>query len=374
MDRFKKVYRGCRWRLAKFWLDLHPEVEVIGIAGSVGKTTTKDAIATVLRQEFGVVATEKNFDPIFNLPLSALKIRGKEKFVAELGIDGIGQMEKYMTLVSPKIGVLTRLSIEHTDSEHFGNLETAIREECKLTEYIQKGGWLIGNGDDEEINKQITKYKGNKYSYGFESKNDAHILNFKQKIKKDWSAESEFEIKMDGETNSFKTHLLGEHNALVAAGAFLVGKLMKMKTENIYRGLHELKPPYGRLNVQKSNWNGVIINDIYNASSAAVIELIKIMDELGGGVLVLGDMLELGDYAKSEHLKVLKVALESKIEKILCYGPEMTLAVNKLKDKRLKSFETHQEIVEDLKKMKPKLVGVKGSKGMKMGKVIEEII
>lgn len=374
MNNLKKIYRECRWGLAKVWLDLHPEVEVVGIAGSVGKTTTKDAISTVLSQGFGVVATEKNFDPIFNLPLSVFKIRGKEKFVAELGIDGVGQMEKYMSLVRPKIGVLTRLSIEHTDSEHFGNLDTAIKEECKLIEYIQKDGWLIGNGDDDEIKKQITKYKGNKYIYGFGLKNDARILNFKQKINIDKSAESEFEIEMNGERILFKTHLLGEHNALVAAGAFLVGKLMKMKTENIYRGLHELKPPCGRLNVQRSNWNGVIINDTYNASSAAVIELIKIMDELGDGVLVLGDMLELGDYSKAEHLNVLKEALRSKIETILCYGPEMALAVSKIKDKRLKSFGTHQEIVEVLKKMKPKLIGVKGSKGMKMGKVVEEII
>ena len=222
MDNFKKIYRDCRWGLAKVWLSFHPEVEVIGIAGSVGKTTTKDAIATVLNQEFKVVATEKNFDPIFNLPLSVLKIRGTEKFVAELGIDGVGQMEKYMTLVRPQIGVLTRLSIEHTDSDHFGNLETAIKEECKLIQYIQKNGWLVGNGDDIEISKQILKYKGNKYSYGFGAKNDVRIFNFSQKITKEGSVETEFEILMDGETALFRTHLLGKHNALVAAGTLVV--------------------------------------------------------------------------------------------------------------------------------------------------------
>lgn len=375
MDYLKEIYRVGRWKLAKCWLDLHPEVEVIGIAGSVGKTTTKDAIAEVLRQEFKVVATKENFDPIFNLPLTALKIRGKEKFVAELGIDGVGQMEKYMTLIRPKIGVLTRLSIEHTDDEHFGSLETAIEEECKLIEYIQDGGWLVGNGDDLEIRRVINKYKGNKYSYGFEVENELRILNFEQKIKNN-VAEAEFEVLIKGKKVGLKTHLLGRHNAVAATGAFLVGKIMGMEEGRIRRGLLQLKPPYGRLNVQESSWGGTIINDTYNASSAAVVELVKIMDQMAGkdGVLVLGDMLELGNYSTGEHLMVLKTALKTKISKIFCYGPEMTRAAKKLKDKRLMCSDSHEEIANELKELKPKLLGIKGSKGMKMGVVVKEVI
>src|SRR5690349_4337317 len=139
----KKVYRFLRWRLAQAWLRVHPDVDIVGIAGSVGKTSTKEMIAAVLSQNFKTVSTLANYDPIFNLPITALRTSNGSKFIAELSIDAVGQMSKYMSLIDPRIGVVTRLSLEHTDPAHFGSYEVAVDEEAKLLDALPKHGWAI---------------------------------------------------------------------------------------------------------------------------------------------------------------------------------------------------------------------------------------
>src|SRR5690606_38880610 len=135
---------------------LHSKVEVIAIAGSVGKTTTKDLIASVLESGFSVVKSRANFDPIFNLPQTTLTIRDHQKFVAELGIDAPGQMAKYLTLVKPLVAVMTELSLEHSDADHLQSYEVAVAEEWRLIESLPADGLAVLNGDNSDIGARAT--------------------------------------------------------------------------------------------------------------------------------------------------------------------------------------------------------------------------
>ncbi|MBU1110940.1 UDP-N-acetylmuramoyl-tripeptide--D-alanyl-D-alanine ligase [Patescibacteria group bacterium] len=371
----KKIYRFARWQVAKWWLRLHPAVEVIGIAGSVGKTTTKEIVAAVLAQKFLTVKTEANFDPIFNLPLTALKIRRHKKFVAELGVDGVGQMDKYLDLVHPRIGVMTRLSLEHT--ELFGTLEMAMAEEVKLLRALSSNGWAVLNGDDPEIIASKSATKANCLTYGFSPGNDMLIKDFAQRVD-GGRAQSSFRLRYGSEECVFKIYLLGKHNALCAAAAVAVGMVSGMKFEQIQKGLSEALPVSQRLNVKKGPSGRLIIDDTYNASPAAVEAAADVLVDLepSGATLVLGDMLELGKYAEESHHRVGFYAAQKGVSHLVAYGDYAKTVITGFKAGGGQSWfaaPDKQSIPDWLNHNTRGAVLVKGSRGMKMEEVVEQL-
>lgn len=369
----KRLFRFTRWKAAQAWLWLWPNIEVIGIAGSVGKTTTKEIISAVLGEQFDAVRTPKNWDPIFNLPITALKTKPNSKFIAELGVDAVGQMDTYLTLVQPRIGVLTRLTLEHTDKEHFGNLETAIAEEVKLLKALPEYGWAVLNGDDPEIRKAANATNAHTLLYGFAG-DDLKIDEFSQQVT-ETGAESTFRVNFSTGNYRFTTNLLGKHNATAACAGIAVGIISGMSFDTIQQGLAKLTPVPGRLCPVKGLW-GLVIDDTYNASPAAVKAAIDTLIDLdpNEGILVLGDMLELGEYAKKAHFNVGNYARQKGVKALAAYGSHASTILKGFGNPA-KSFEgqTHTHIVEWLKGIGKGAVLVKGSHSMHMEKVVEAL-
>ncbi|MFH1175169.1 MAG: Mur ligase family protein [bacterium] len=237
----KKPYRNARWHLAKLWLRLHPDVDVIGIAGSVGKTSAKEMLSNILGSAYDTIYTIANLAPSYNIPLTVLRIRKQSKLIAEMSIDSPGQMEKHISLIQPRIGVMTRLTLEHTDSEHFGSLETAVEEEAKLLSSLPKYGWAVLNGDDETIRSVADKAKCTRLMYGFREDNDIVISDCETSF---FGADvaTSFSLKIGGIKRQFQINLLGDTNVLAAVAGICVGMITGMNFDQIRKGLLLSKP------------------------------------------------------------------------------------------------------------------------------------
>lgn len=181
----KKLYHQTRRLLAKNWLQFcHPTQ--IAITGSQGKTNTSQTLAKILSQIDKTVVTDINLDTNFNVPITALKVTPWTKYVIfELGVDHIGEMEKHLEIVKPKIGVITGISPVHTDREHFGSLENLIKEKRKLIENLpdeKEGGVAILNYDDENVRRMASFTKAKVIFYGSDKKN-CHYYFDKNSVK-----------------------------------------------------------------------------------------------------------------------------------------------------------------------------------------------
>ena len=371
----KKIFRNIRWKLAQAWLSFYPETEIIGIAGSVGKTTTKEIIASILAEKFHVIKTTANFDPIFNLPITALKVRKNTKFVAELSVDKAGQMDKYLTLIKPRIGVVTKLSIEHVDNDHFGSFEDAINEEVKLIKSLPSSGWLITNGDEQLTKEKSKLSKTQTLLCGFDKGNDWRITNFKQKFVTNWP-KSYFGVNRGNETYQVESNLLGGHNALAVVYGIAVGIISGLDFAEIQKGIFKVYPIDHRLQPKKSKW-GIVIDDTYNAIPAAVEGAIDVLTDLDkkNPTLVLGEMKELGKYSKGQHFQIGKYAKNKGVKRLVVIGDHAGDVIRGFggnKDSYVVA-KSNEEIVRWLKVVKPPFVLVKGSRSMKMEKVVEAI-
>jgi len=144
---WKKPLHFTRTSLAKTYLKLIPKIQVIAIAGSVGKTLTQNAISSVLSQKYPTVVGEENLDPTFRIPQTILKAKPWHQYlILEYGVEHPHDMDHYLKISKPKIGVMTVLSAEHT--KYFGDMEGVIREESKLVHALPKSGYAILNADD----------------------------------------------------------------------------------------------------------------------------------------------------------------------------------------------------------------------------------
>ena len=356
---------------------LHSKVEVVAIGGSVGKTTTKDLTSSVLETNFKVVKSRANFDPIFNLPQTALTIRDHQKFVAEMGIDAPGQMDKYLTLVKPVVAVMTELSLEHSDSEHLQSYEIAVEEEWKLIEALPQHGLAILNGDNSDIAHKAQELKVQKLLYGFESSNQVQITDSKQEIK---SGKPQLTINLSGHIEGeFSAPLIGRHNALCMTAAICIGRHFGLTDEQIQAGLNRVKPPEHRLELKPTPW-GVVIDDTYNSSPKAAIAAIDVLAELGGeqSLLVLSDMLELGQFAAQAHQEVGQYAATRGIKNILVYG-DFTDEIqrgyaNGGGDGEVLVAQDREELIEMIRDQRPTVALLKASRGKQLNEVVDALV
>jgi len=376
----KRLWREARWKAAQLWMSLHPGVEVIGITGSVGKTTTKELVAAVLAEQFPIVRSYANIDPIFNLPLRVLlDIRDSEKFVAELGIDGAGQMDKYLTLVSPRIGIITQFSLAHSDEGHFGSLERLVEEKSKLAKALPPYGWALLNGDDPRVAQLAEETRATPLLCGFDPGNDWHITNFSQRVA-DGKARTKFQLEYGPWVWDFETNLLGRHHARAATFAVAVGHLLGLDQEQIQSGLLKVAPVSGRLE-PKQGRPGLVIDDTYNASPEAAKAAIDVLAELdpANGTLVLGEMLELGHYATEAHREVGAYAAQQGVRKLAALGEHATDTIsgflqNSGAEEHSLVAENHAEVAQWLAGQQSTTILVKGSRGSQMEKVVAQII
>lgn len=290
-------------------------VKVVGITGSVGKTSTKEFIAGVLEEKYSVFKTQGNFNNEIGVPLMILKIReNHEVAVLEMGINHFGEMSRLTEMAKPDICVMTNIGQCHL--EFLGSREGILKAKSEIFEYANPEGYVIVNGDDDMLQTIKEVYGKRPIRFGFGQQNDICANNVK--------LEGVFgsEAGISGQENQYQVNikLPGEHQVYNAMAAIAVSEVLGLSQEEIIRGVANVKPVGGRSNLIQTK-EFVLIDDCYNAnpvSMRSAIDLLMMAD--GRKVAILGDMFELGEKEAQMHASIGAYCAQKGVDVLICAG------------------------------------------------------
>lgn len=346
------------------------KVQIIAVTGSVGKTTTKDFIAQLLRQRYSVLSTEGNSNSQIGLPLTILnQMEGNESWlVLEMGMTLPGQIAKLVSIAPPKIALITSVALVH--AVNFSSLREIAHAKGEIFRH-SKTEWGICPYDlpfADELRKLGTCRKRS-YSVAFKGADD--FLEER--------ANGHLRIRtMGGIFHIENFSIPGKHNRHNYLAAVVAARLTGLEWDEIQEGTKRIKLPERRLQFQEHH--GILfINDSYNASPVSVKAALESLPPSPGGrrIAVLGDMLELGNFSESCHRDIGKAAAEF-ADLLFCLGAESRFAFEAWKQSKDGAywFSQQKDLVEALRTClrQGDVVLVKGSRGMQMWKVIEDLV
>lgn len=318
----RKLFHTSRRWLAKNWLSLFNPLQ-IGITGSQGKTNTAQLIAKILSHFGSTVVTDINLDTIYNVPITAFKVKPWTKYLVwELGIDQPGEMDKHLQIAKPTIGIITGISPVHTDSEHLGSLENLIKEKRKLIKALPKNGIAILNFDDENVKEMATHTKAQVLFYGIDKKSDVYASDIKVSLKK-----TSFILHDKKNSINISTQLIGVHHVYTIMSTYLLVKTLFPKNpqpiDTFKKVVADLTPLQGRMNVETGPIGIIVLNDSLRANPQSVLVGLKTLSAIdyqkGKKIAVLGVMGELENPAL-EHEKTGQQIVEYKPDITICLG------------------------------------------------------
>jgi UDP-N-acetylmuramoyl-tripeptide--D-alanyl-D-alanine ligase len=286
---------------------------LVGVTGSAGKTTTKEAIAHVLGARFRVLKSEGNFNNHFGLPLMLLKLEPEHDVaVIEMGMSHAGEIRALAKIAQPEIGVVTNVAPVHL--EFFDSVAGIARAKYELIESLPAGGTAVLNADDEYVSQFGRDFKGKVITYGTRATADIRAENVQTR-----GAEgSEFDVVMAGHREHARLPLVGEHNILNALAAVAVGLVRGLKPSEAVGALATLAPPDKRGQVVQLG-NITVINDCYNSNPKALHAMVDALAAMKAArqIVVAGEMLELGPAAAEMHRAAGRHIAEKKIDVLL---------------------------------------------------------
>jgi len=291
---------------------------VVAVAGSNGKTTTKELLASVLRQKCNTLWSEASFNNDIGVPLTLLKLeRNHGAAVIEVGTNHPGELPPLLEMVRPQFGVLTNIGREHL--EFFVNLEGVAREEGWLAEFLPASGKLFINGDNEWTPQIVRRTKAAVVKVGFGEGNDWRARNVR--VGED-GVRFEVEPPKSEFAGEYRLRVLGRHQVPNALLALAAGTELGATPEQARRGLAECAPPKMRLQIWEAN--GVrVLDDAYNANADSMLAALQTLHDLpcaGSRVAVLGDMAELGPHTAEAHREIGRRSVELGVNRLVAVG------------------------------------------------------
>ena len=360
---------------AKYWRR-QLTVEVIGITGSVGKSTTKELVAEVLSQKYRTYKNPGNYNNEVGLPLSVLNLgSGYEKAVLEMGFYYPGEISFLCDIALPRIGIVTNIGTVH--AERAGSKEEIAKGKSELVQALPPApeGVAILNFDDPFVLSMSEKTNARVFTYGLDPKADLWADQFKGK----GLHGIDFHMHYQGKEHFIHTSLYGKHSVLTCLRAAAAGIVEGLTIEQIVAGLQNGQSQL-RMVARQTSMGALILDDSYNASPESTIAALDLLEEIEGRhIAILGDMLELGPYELSGHERVGNYAAHL-VDQLIAVGPRSKA----LADSALKAglpassilwVETSQQAAEPLRKLLKKgdVALIKGSHGMRMDRIISAI-
>jgi len=413
---FKRIIQlKLRYLAKKIIKKYNPKV--IGITGSVGKTSSRDAIYSVLKTKFIVRKSIKNYNNELGVPLSIIgaKSPGKNIFgwfnviflaaklilfkdskypevlILEMGVDRVGDMDYLSSIVKCDIGVITMIGQSHL--EFFKTINAVQKEKGKLIENIKKEGWAILNFDNKEANELAGKSKVKVLKFGLNNNANINANNIILKFSKANNTELKdllglsFKLKYDGaDVPIILSGVISEPAIYAALSGACVGIALGMNIVDISEGLRNFNSPNGRMKLIEGIKDTLIIDDTYNASpqsSVSAINSVKriSVDKKFRKIAIWGEMLELGVKTEELHSMVGSGIAKAKFDMLIVVGERARdirrgALKAKMNEKNIFYFETTREagkFIQD--KMKTgDLILIKGSQGSRMEKIVKEIM
>lgn len=352
------------------WRRKH-SVRVIAITGSVGKTSTKDATATLLSRKFKALKSEGNLNTEIGVPLTLLELDDHQKAVIEMGMYLPGDIALLCKIALPQVGVVTNVGPSHL--ERTGSLEATAKAKGELVEALPPEGLAILNGDDPLVRSMSSGAKAKVLYYGTQEGLDLRATDVKSR----GLSGITFSVKWQGQGRRLETCLIGVHSVYTALAAAAVALNEGMEMEEVAEGLKHLESG-NRIKVIPGPGGSVILDDTYNSSPASCLAALSILEEMKGErIAVLGDMLELGDAEEEGHRSVGRRAAEVASCLITLGQRARTIAEEAraagLKDVR--AVSSHDEVVVALRGALRRdcYVLVKGSRGLAMENIVKKL-
>lgn len=386
---------------------------IVAITGSIGKTSTKEAIATALQGSWLVRATYKNYNNELGVPLTILGERSgfsqplawlgvcwrawwlafgpKQSgypavLVVEMGADHPGDIQKLVWLACPHIGVVTGVGPVHL--EFFQKIEKVAEEKSQIIQHILSDGWAILNGDDDLVVPMREKTSAKILTYGFGEKNDVRIHDVIMSTDIDPTRPETVGLrcKVSYEGSVWPVSvpgLLGRHQLYPVAASLAVGLALGLNAVTLSERLAKYRSPVGRMNVVAGIKGSLLIDDSYNSSPTAALAALDTLQELsipGKKYAVLGDMAELGSYTEVGHQEVGE-SVVTKAEYLVTVGERAKIIAATARESgfdedRVYSFDSAEEAGRFLQERLQTGDGVliKGSQSVRLEKVVKEIM
>ena len=382
---------------------------VIGITGSFGKTSTKEAVAAVLGKYYTVWSSKSNLNTEIGVPLTIiggidarrnvflwtynfLKTLGyiiiKSKkypkvLVLEMAADRPGDIRYLRNLAKPKIGIITGIGEIPVHVMYFNSMEDVAKEKSQLIKRLPKNGYAVLNEDNDYTHDLESKTKAKVLTFGFSDQSSVKISDYKlNQVDELNESGISFRLEYQGSFVPVRVNnCIGKTNAYTLVAAASAGIAMSLNLVEISEAMSLYKPPKSRLSIIKGIKNSWIIDDTYNASPDSTLAALEALKEFDGfrKIAILGDMLELGEYTEDAHRKIGKT-IQEYADIFFAVGPKMKFAFEEAEDvlmskDRLCWFNNSEEARITIQNyIKPNdLILVKGSRGMKMEKIVEEI-
>lgn len=381
---------------------------IISITGSVGKTSAKEAVFTVLAGKFRVRKNEKNYNNEIGVPLTIigaesgmrsikkwLKVIWKwtllmifpveypEILILEMGADHPGDIGYLTNFIKSKVGVLTEIGPSHI--EFFKTLEGIIKEKSILLKELDDKSLAIINIDNDHINKLENQLKSRVITFGFSAEAKMRATDVSYIYSENDGVEGlSFKLNYAGSSMPVRLrNILAKHQIYAALVGAAVGIEFGLNLVEISEFISEFRSPCGRCKLIDGIKNTNIIDDTYNSSPSAALAALDILSEIKAPrkVVVMGDMLELGDETESDHREIGRKILKNKVDLFFALGKRMKFAVEELRkhnfpEEKIFYFEDHELLGRKLQAeiKEEDLILIKGSQGMRMEKTVEEIM
>lgn len=357
-------------RIAYFWRR-KLNLRVVGITGSVGKSTTKELVADVLEQRYSTLKNLGNLNNEIGLPVSLLMLsEGHQAAVLEMGFYVPGEIGMLCDIALPQVGVITNVGTVH--AERAGSQEAIARGKAELVESLPADGVAILNYDDPWVREMASKTRAKVFFYGLDPRADL------------WADEVtglglegiRFRLHYGNETLHVRVPLIGRHSVHTALRAAAVGLAEGLSWEEIIRGLRSGHSQLRLVAVRTEN-GALLLDDSYNASPESTLAALNLLDELDGRkIAVLGDMLELGPYEVRGH-EMVGVRAAEVVDELVTVGElgriiAVSARKSGLPESAITLLATTQEAIQHLEPhlQKEDVVLVKGSRGMRMDRIV----
>jgi len=348
------------------------DIKVVGITGSVGKTSTKEFIAGVLSEKFRVLKTEGNFNNEIGVPLTILRIRPEHQVaVVEMGINHFGEMHRLSQIARPDICVMTNIGQCHLES--LGSREGILKAKSEIFDFANPEGAVVVNGDDDMLATVTEVYGKKPIRFGRNTKCDFYADEVQMKGLDGSSVR--MHVPDGGLSFPAQINLPGLHQIYNALAAAAVAKLLGLSEEEIAVGTAKVETINGRDHLIRTE-DYVILDDCYNANPMSMKAAIDVMTYAAGRkVAVLGDMFELGRDERKMHEEIGAYCVEKGIHLLLCAGERSEYMARAAEAIEVHHYATREELQKELPGLlRPgDAILVKASHGMHFEKIVAQL-
>lgn len=352
------------------------EFALVGITGSVGKTSTKDIIANVVSQNYKTLKTEGNKNNEIGLPFTLFNLENHEAAVIEMGMNHFGEISRLTKIAQPKIAVITNIGTSHIGN--LGSRENILKAKLEILEGMKKKILVINNDNDLLHEYYLKNEDVEIHTYGIE--NQSEVMAEQIDLNEN---DSEFVCNLDGKKFKLKVPVGGIHFVYNALCAATVGKILGLSIQQIIEGIASFELTKKRMDITELENDVKIINDSYNASFESMQASLKYLKNLNSDrkIAVLGDMFELGEFSKELHEKVGNEVVANNIDILICNGENAKYIAKSAEEKGMNKnniyyFENKSEIELFIKNnwKNGDAILFKASNGMKFFEIVDKLI